>query len=440
MNFKVIHTERYFLPVPFARPLSFGRQKVEVLEKLRVALVLEDQESGKRETGWGEVPLNYPWFWPECPERDPSSLLRLMSRKLEKLWLSVGTVRHPLLAASDLHDGDLMDLAALDRQRAPLLAWQVLNAAFDIALYDGAAKLNGSTVYDLFDDDLIPVGADYFFRREPSAAALMNSFRFREALSDMPERLGVWHMVGTLDCLKGGDKNLSDWIREGGISRLKIKLSSCAGRDFDRLKSIYELASPLGVDKYSLDYNGPGRELSWLYDFLLRLKEELPGLYRKICYIEQPAAPGVTGSPEEIARITAEKELLVDEGAGSWEQLYEYYRAGWSGVALKICKSQTSSLLMFALSKVLNKRVTVMDLTNPSLAQIAHVQLAAHMSDDRELESNGIQYCPEASSDEAVVHPGLFTRREGCLDLSSLKGTGYGYRMEEIEKLKGALM
>jgi len=45
-----------------------------------------------------------------------------------------------------------------------------------------------------------------------------------------------------------------------------------------------------------------------------------------------------------------------------------------------------------------------------------------------------MQFYPEASAPEAVVHPGLFRRREGCVDLGSLDGAGFGYRVEEIKR------
>ena len=76
----------------------------------------------------------------------------------------------------------------------------------------------------------------------------------------------------------------------------------------------------------------------------------------------------------------------------------------------------------------------VQDLTNPMLAQIPHVLLGAHAGTIMGVESNGMQFYPEASSREAVVHPGIYRRRGGELDLSTLSGPGFGYRLEEIEK------
>lgn len=76
----------------------------------------------------------------------------------------------------------------------------------------------------------------------------------------------------------------------------------------------------------------------------------------------------------------------------------------------------------------------VQDLTNPMLAQIPHCLLAAHAGTIMGVESNGMQFYPEASRPEAEVHPGLYRRRKGVLDLSTLGKTGFGYRVGEIDR------
>jgi hypothetical protein len=79
-------------------------------------------------------------------------------------------------------------------------------------------------------------------------------------------------------------------------------------------------------------------------------------------------------------------------------------------------------------------QLMVQDLSNPMLAQIPHVLLAAHAGTIMGVESNAMQFYPEASEYEARVHPGLYTRRDGELDLSSIRGAGFGYRVEEIQR------
>jgi hypothetical protein len=79
-------------------------------------------------------------------------------------------------------------------------------------------------------------------------------------------------------------------------------------------------------------------------------------------------------------------------------------------------------------------QLMVQDLTNPMLAQLSHVLLAAQADTIMGVESNAPQFYPEASSYESRVHPGLYTRREGQLDLSSIRGPGFGYRLDEVNR------
>jgi hypothetical protein len=50
------------------------------------------------------------------------------------------------------------------------------------------------------------------------------------------------------------------------------------------------------------------------------------------------------------------------------------------------------------------------------------------------VESNAMQFYPAASAPEAAVHPGLYQRRGGELDLGTLAGPGFGYRLSEISR------
>ena len=76
----------------------------------------------------------------------------------------------------------------------------------------------------------------------------------------------------------------------------------------------------------------------------------------------------------------------------------------------------------------------VQDLTNPMLAQIPHVLLAAHTGTIMGVETNSMQFYPEASAAEATVHPGLYQRRNGRVNLSTISGAGFGYRLDEMDR------
>ncbi len=77
----------------------------------------------------------------------------------------------------------------------------------------------------------------------------------------------------------------------------------------------------------------------------------------------------------------------------------------------------------------------VQDLTNPILAQIPHLLLAAHAGTIMGVETNAMQFYPEASAAEAAIHPRLYTRVGGEVDLSTLRGPGFGYRLPEIQRV-----
>ena len=76
----------------------------------------------------------------------------------------------------------------------------------------------------------------------------------------------------------------------------------------------------------------------------------------------------------------------------------------------------------------------VQDLTNPMLAQIPHCLLAAHVGTIAGVESNAMQFYPEASLPEAEVHPGIYKRSNGVVDISSLNGPGFGYCINKINR------
>jgi hypothetical protein len=48
------------------------------------------------------------------------------------------------------------------------------------------------------------------------------------------------------------------------------------------------------------------------------------------------------------------------------------------------------------------------------------------------VETNSMQFYPEASAAEARVHPGAYRRRGGEVDVGTLQGAGFGYRLAEI--------
>ena len=50
------------------------------------------------------------------------------------------------------------------------------------------------------------------------------------------------------------------------------------------------------------------------------------------------------------------------------------------------------------------------------------------------VETNAMQFYPDASAPEEAVHPGMFRRRRGRVSLESLGSEGMGYRVGEIAR------
>ena len=50
------------------------------------------------------------------------------------------------------------------------------------------------------------------------------------------------------------------------------------------------------------------------------------------------------------------------------------------------------------------------------------------------VETNAMQFYPDASAPEEIIHPGLYRRREGNVDLCTVNGPGFGYRLAEIDR------
>ena len=153
-----------------------------------------------------------------------------------------------------------------------------------------------------------------------------------------------------------------------------------------------------------------------------------------ILYVEQPFPYDLEAHRIDVHSVSARKPLFMDESAHDWRLIRLGRELGWNGVALKTCKTQTGALLSLCWAKAHGMGLMVQDLTNPMLAQIPHVLLAAHAGTIMGVETNAMQFYPDASHPEEAVHGGLYRRRNGRIDLSTVRGPGFGYRLDEIKR------
>jgi L-alanine-DL-glutamate epimerase-like enolase superfamily enzyme len=197
---------------------------------------------------------------------------------------------------------------------------------------------------------------------------------------------------------------------------------------------IGRLAIECDVLWLTADFNCTVTDPRYVTQFLDRLLIEHPAIYGRLLYVEQPFPYDLDQYPLDVHAVSARKPLFMDESAHDWQHVARGRQLGWTSVALKTCKTQTGALLSACWARAHGMTLMVQDLTNPMLAMIPHVLLAAHVGTIMGVESNAVQFYPDASTPEASVHPGLFRRHLGALDLSSIRGPGFGYRVDEIAR------
>jgi len=448
-----IGTTLYFLPVATRMPLKFGAETLTHVTCARVRLTLMAGGAPAAE-GWGETPLSVQWVWPSslpCGERQ--SALQSFCVRLAESWADVEPIGHPLdLGHAFLETRlprllDAFNATRVGREPMPWLAALVCASAFDLALYDAYGNRHRIAVYDLFTPRNLPHDLSRFLEpADGSSVSFAGRYPAEFLVQPRPNRLPAWHLVGGRDPLGADEATgrepddgypvfLRDWIRRDGLTCLKIKLrGNDPAWDYARLVRVGAIAIEEGVLWLSADFNCTVTDPACVNEILDRLLREHPRVYGMILYVEQPFPYDLEAHRIDVHSVSARKPLFMDESCHDWRLVRLGRTLGWTGVALKTCKTQTGAILSLCWAKAHGMTLMVQDLTNPMLAQIPHCLLAAHAGTVMGVETNGMQFYPAASAAEASVHPGLYARRDGMIDLSSLHGPGFGYRVREIDR------
>ncbi len=452
----------YFLPVETRVPLKFGPETLTHVTCARARVTVQDQ-SGRVADGWGETPLSVQWVWPSSLSyEERHEALKEFTVQLADKWAHFDADGHPIEVGHAFQQNELAYLCeSFNKQSGlaepmPWLAALVCCSVFDIALHDAYGNINGVPIYETYNAEYMNADLAYFF--EPADAEFMlfqekypADYLVGSSRSSTPGQAGsvelpAWHLVGGKDLLDeseldGSEPNdgypvlLPDWIQRDGLSCLKVKLRGTdAAWDYDRLVQVGRIAIENGALWLTTDFNCTVTDPVYVNDILDRLMVEHPRIYGMILYVEQPFPYDLEGYRIDVHSVSARKPLFMDESAHDWKMIRLGRSLGWTGVALKTCKTQTGALLSLCWAKAHGMTLMVQDLTNPMLAQIPHVLLAAHAGTIMGVETNSMQFYPEASLPEAEVHPGLYQRRNGQVDLSTLSGPGFGYRVDEMKR------
>ena len=445
----------FFLPVETRVPLKFGAETLTHVTCARAWLRVED-DKGRRAEGWGETPLSVQWVWPSSLSYEArDTAIKDFCARLVKAWAGFDLAGHPMEVGHAFQQHELRDLLdATNAKRVgeglepmPWLAALVCCSAFDIALHDAYGMAIGRPVYETYNATFMKADlAHYISPAEDTTVSFEGKYPEDFLVFPRPNKLPAWHLVGGKDLIDDSERTgnepddgypvvLRDWIRRDGLKCLKVKLrGNDAAWDYERLVAVGRIGIEEGVDWLTTDFNCTVQDPAYVNDILDRLVKEYPRIYGMILYVEQPFPYELEERRIDVHSVSARKPLFMDESAHDWQLVRLGRKLGWTGVALKTCKTQTGALLSLCWAKAHGMTLMVQDLTNPMLAQIPHVLLAAHAGTIMGVETNAMQFYPEASRIEADVHPGLYARRNGALDLFSIEGPGFGYRADRIRR------
>ncbi len=451
-DIRIVDFSLQFIPVQTRMPLKFGTEVLSSVTCARVCVIVENN-LGQKVEGWGETPLSVQWVWPsEIAYAERHDTLIEFCKLIAKRWDGFDRVGHCLEIGHEMIMNDLPaalrgfnDDRLTSAESMPWLAALVCASAFDLAVHDAYGVMNKLPIYQAYGREFLSSDLSDFLKPAKDSNIQFES-KYPADFLDLnpPSRVPVWHLVGGLDPLEEaelkGDEpedgypvHLREWIERDGLNCLKVKLrGNDQDWDYKRLLKIGKISEEMNVDHLTTDFNCTVTDPNYVNEILDRLEGESPDTHRRILYVEQPFPYDLESNRIEVHSLSARKPLFMDESAHDWKHVLLGRELGWNGVALKTCKTQTGALLSLCWAKAHGMDLMVQDLTNPMLAQIPHVLLGAHAGTIMGVESNGMQFYPDASIREAKVHPGIYNRRNGLLDLSTLQGPGFGYRLEEI--------
>jgi L-alanine-DL-glutamate epimerase-like enolase superfamily enzyme len=255
----------------------------------------------------------------------------------------------------------------------------------------------------------------------------------------------LYHLVGALDPLTAADvqkkigdglpETLAEWIKYNGLTHLKIKLNGDdLAWDVDRVLTVDRVSCEAQEARrctewvYSLDFNEKCANVAYVLDFLNRIREQNPAAYDRIQYIEQPTHRDLAAHPDNKMHAAAQlKPVVIDESLVDYDALLMARDLGYTGVALKVGKGHSESLLMAAAAQKFGMFLCVQDLTCPGYSFLHSASLAARIPGVAGIEGNGRQYCPAANRKWKPQFPGMFEIKDGTVATGTLSGVGLGF-------------
>jgi L-alanine-DL-glutamate epimerase-like enolase superfamily enzyme len=427
----------------YRAPYKFGGREVDRVTILNVNCVVHTANS-RAAKGFGSMTLGNVWSFPSDKLSYDRTLeaMKTLAERIRKITADYEEPGHPIDINVALEPAYLKAAAEVSRdlglaEPIPKLCTLVAASPFDAALHDAFGKAHRLNCYHTYGPDFVSFDLSHYLGRGYEGERLD-----RYLLKEPKPRLALFHSIGASDPIVQSDirkrindglpETLPEWILYNGLTRFKIKLN---GNDLD-----WDVARVTGIDRvvseverqrgieswaYSLDFNERCPNVSYLLDFLRRVKEKTPAGFERIQYIEQPTARDLEANRANVMHEASKlRPVVIDESLTDLESLMLAREMGYTGAALKACKGQSQALLMAAAAQKRRMFLCVQDLTCPGASLIQNVGLAARVPGVTAIEANAREYVPAANQPWESRFPGVFVIKDGTMKTDGLTKPG----------------
>ena len=330
-------------------PLKFGAETIHSIQVAHVEL------EAYGVMGRGETPLSVAWAWPsEISFAEREQTMMDFCRLLADYYPQpIADDSDPMTIGYTFLETTLPKLLQeFNAKRAtpmPYLAALICASAFDIALHDAYGNSLQINTYKTYNDIFMKHDLAWFFQDD----AFLGKYPQDFFVTNPPEALPVWHLVGGKDLLRETERtgiepddgypvSLEKWIERDGLKCLKIKLTGRdEAADYARTVAVGKIALEFGVEALSPDFNCLVHAPAYVTRILDRLAQEHPAIHELLLYVEQPFPYDLEANRIDVHEVSQRKPLFMDESAHDWRLVRLGFELGWNGVALKVCKTQT---------------------------------------------------------------------------------------------------
>ncbi len=324
----------------YRSPIKFGGVALDRVTLLNIACSVSNPD-GRTACGFGSMPLGNVWSFPSrrLGYDDTLKAMKTLAERIEDILRRCDLWGHPITLAHQLEPqyeklaGEVTRELNLS-EPIPRLCTMVVASAFDAAVHDAYGKLHGRNCYHTYGADFLDHDLGYFLGDE-FAGETLEQYISREPVPRLP----LYHLIGALDPLTAADvtrpigdglpETLPEWIRQDGLTHLKIKLNGDdLAWDVERVVTVDRVAEETqrqrGVSRwhYSLDFNERCGSVGYLLEFLGKLRERTPDGFERIAYIEQPTARDLKADRGNVMHEAAKlRPVVIDESLVDLESL-----------------------------------------------------------------------------------------------------------------------